>query len=447
MRARPITTTILFSHPTANRLMLCALLLSALLPFSSAHAQQFTVVHAFTTTDNLNAGTSLARDQFGNLYGASTESILQCPGGIHCGAIYKLSLEGQLSTLYSFQGPPDGASPNSVVSVAGVSITNPGTLYGTTMYGGTSTYQECDQGAGCGTVFKLTSSGQETILHSFTEPPNDGILPSAGVIAVPGPTPGSGEVLYGTTYYGGPYSVNGNPGEGTVYEVANGVQSVLYDFTGGADGALPFAPLLFRQGALYGTTVFGGTGDCVTSFGTGCGTVFGIIGGHQSVLHSFTSRSDGGFPAAGLIADIAGNLYGTAVLGGDLNCQPGGQGLPPGCGTVFKISTAGQLSVLYTFTGGTDGAWPSAALVIDSAGNLYGTAVFGGNLNCTVGGGPGCGTVFKIDTGGNFSVLHTFSGSDGSYPLALIQDKQGNLYGVAEFGGPTDYGVVYKLTP
>jgi uncharacterized repeat protein (TIGR03803 family) len=445
MRPGQTPTDSPFSPVRAFRFTLCTLLLPVLLFAQSASSQQFTLIHVFTTTDNLNAGTSLARDQFGNLYGASTLSALQCAGGISCGAIYKITAAGQLSTLYRFQGPPDGTRPNAVVSVAGVSITNPATLYGTTMYGGTSASQDCDQGAGCGTVFKLSSNGEEAILHSFTAPPNDGILPSAGVIAEPGPTPGSGEVLYGTTYYGGPYSMNGLPGEGTVFQIANGVESVLYDFTGRADGALPFAPLLFRQGALYGTTVFGGSGSCVTSFGSGCGTVFKIVGTHESVLYSFNNQADGGFPSASLIADSAGNLYGTAVLGGDLNCQPGGSGLPPGCGTVFKLSPSGQQAVLYTFHDGADGAWPSAALVMDSAGNLYGTATLGGNLSCAE--GQGCGTVFKIDTAGTFSVLHTFEGSDGSYPLALIQDNQGNLYGVAQSGGSADDGVVYKLTP
>ncbi len=425
----------------------CTLLLAmTALPHQLAHAQQFSIIYAFNGVDGLSAGTSIARDQFGNLYGASTGSVMQC-AGISCGAIYKIDTAGHETTLHTFQGAPDGAAPIAVVAVPGVSASNPVTLYGSTAYGGTSTFQYCNQGAGCGTVFELTSSGQETILHSFTEPPGDGIIPQAGVIAQPGATPGSGEVLYGTTYYGGPYSQNGNPGEGIVFQIANGKESVLYKFTGGNDGALPGAAPLYRQGVHYGTTVFGGRGNCVTTFGTGCGTVYQLVGGQESALYSFNNQADGGFPAASLIADSAGNLYGTAVLGGDLNCKPGGQGIPPGCGTVFKLSPSGQQTVLYTFQDGADGAWPSAALVMDSAGNLYGTAVFGGNLNCAPGGGLGCGTIFKIDTARNFSVLHTFNGSDGFYPLALIQDNQGVLYGVTQQGGPAGKGVVYKLVP
>lgn len=429
----------------ACRLALCALVLAmTMVVYQPAQAQQFSVVYAFDGLDDLSAGSSIARDDFGNLYGTSTGSLLQC-AGMPCGAIYKIDTTGHLSTVYAFQGPPDGASPWAVISVPGVSISHSGTLYGTTQYGGTSTYQYCNGGNGCGTVFKITSAGDETILHSFTEPPNDGIIPQAGVIAEPGATLGSSEVLYGTTYFGGPYSVNGNPGEGTVYEIANGRESVLYNFTGGTDGALPAAAPLYLQGALYGTTVFGGTGNCVTTFGTGCGTVFKLAGSHETVLHSFQNQADGGNPAASLIADSAGNLYGTTVLGGDLNCQPGGGGIPPGCGVVFKISSSGHETVLHTFTDGADGAWPSAALVMDSAGNLYGTAVYGGNLGC--GEGMGCGTVFKVDTTGHFSVLHTFTGAEGSYPVGLTQDNRGVLYGVAESGGPVDKGVVYRLLP
>ena len=265
------------------------------------------------------------------------------------------------------------------------------------------------------------------------------------MIAQPGVTPGSGDILYGTTYYGGPYSVNGDPGEGAVFKIANGTETILYSFSGGADGALPAAAPLAREGVLYGTTVFGGTGTCVTTFGTGCGTVYKLVGTEETVLYSFQNQSDGGNPAGSLIADSSGNLYGTAVLGGDLNCQPAGGGIPPGCGTVFKVSPSGAETVLYTFTDGADGAWPGSALVMDSAGNLYGTTTLGGDLSCDE--GQGCGTVFKIDTGGHFSVLHTFVGSDGSYPLALVIDSQGVLYGVAENLGPANGGVVYKLVP
>ncbi len=428
-------------HSMASQMVFCAVV--ALISVG-AQAQQYSIVYAFNGADDLTAGTSIARDTFGNLYGASNGSLLQC-AGTPCGAIYKVTPSGQETTLYYFQGPPDGADPVAVTVVPGSSINDPATIYGTTAYGGTSLFHYCDSGAGCGTLFRLSSSGVETVLHSFNAPPGDGIIPQAGVTVTPGPTPGSSDVVYGTTYYGGPYSVNGNPGEGTVYKIANGREILLYSFTGGVDGALPAAAPLFRQGVLYGTTVFGGTGNCVTSFRSGCGTVFKVAGNRETVLYSFQDGADGGNPAASLIADSAGNLYGTAVLGGDLNCQPGGQGVPPGCGVIFKVSPSGVESVLYTFTGGADGAWPSAALVRDSAGNLYGTAVMGGDLNC--GGGLGCGTVFKLDSAGHFMVLHAFIGSDGWYPVSLLEDNQGVLYGVTQLGGPAGKGTLYQLVP
>jgi len=120
---------------------------------------------------------------------------------------------------------------------------------------------------------------------------------------------------------------------------------------------------------------------------------------------------------------------------------------PQGCGTVFQVTPAGQETVLYTFTGGTDGSEPSSALVMDSAGNLYGTTSYGGDPTCgyTGDGYTGCGTIFKIDIAGTFSVLYTF-GSDGAYPGNLILDDAGNLYGTAA-GGPGDSGIIFQLTP
>ena len=404
-----------------------AMLLSQL-----AQAQAYKIVYGFNGKNKLTAGTSLVRDTGGNLYGASTYGGLRnCYQG-PCGAIYKIDPKGKETTLYSFKGAPDGANPVAVIVDAS------GTIYGTTEYGGTSTLQYC--GGGCGTVFKIATSGKETVLHSFSEPPGDGISPASGVIR------DSKGTLYGTTYMGGEHTDYGNPGEGTVYKIANGKESLLYDFTGGDDGGLPNAALLLRGGVLYGTTVFGGSIDnrqCITVFGPGCGTVFKVEDGRETVLYTFNNQSDGGYPAGSLIADKSGNLYGTASLGGDLNCQFS-QENPPGCGVVFKLTPSGEESVLYTFKGKTDGAWPSAALVMDAAGNLYGTTVLAGNLNCQ--GGYGCGTIFKLDTAGKFTVLHTFAGSDGKAPTALIQDGQGKFYGVAS-GGPANNGVVYELTP
>jgi uncharacterized repeat protein (TIGR03803 family) len=400
-------------------------------PFTSAlpsSAQTYRVVYAFNGEDGLQAGSILVSDKAGNLYGASTygggaSSCVNAP----CGAIYKINPAGDETTLYEFKGPPDGQNP------IGLTVGASGVLYGVTQYGGTSTFSYC--GTGCGTVFELSSQG-EAVLHSFEAPPSDGIVPQTSV------TIASNGTMYGTTTYGGTNMAFGNPGEGTIYSVVNGNESVLYNFTGGDDGGLPSAGLLERNGALYGTAEFGGDGPCITVLGNGCGTVFKVSASGETTLWSFQDGPDGADPAANLIADKKGNLYGTTVLGGDVSCNLS-RGNPPGCGVVFKLSPSGDETVLHTFTDSQDGAWPSDALVRDDAGNLYGTAFYGGDLNCN---GTGCGTVFKIDASGNFAVVHTFEGSDGAYPRALIAVGV-KLYGVTNGGGPASLGVVFEIAP
>jgi uncharacterized repeat protein (TIGR03803 family) len=435
---------------TSRRVAKCALalaiaLLSTFLVSQSVEAQVYSIVYSFTGVNGIGPGSSLAQDTAGNLYGVSPYGDGQgCYSG--CGAVYKLDPTGRFTVLYTFQGKPDVANPEGVILDA------KGNLYGTTQGGGSSNSQAC--GSGCGAVFKLATTGEETILHSFAGPPGDGMFPYAGAIR------DARGNLYGTTLYGGAYSAFGNPGEGTIFKVtAAGKETVLYDFTGQADGGMPWASLLLRNGVLYGTTSRGGTGPCGDIFGNGCGTVFRLEGKKETVLYSFNNKSDGGYPLASLISDKAGNLYGTTAYGGDLKCvqppvklipssKPPIEQPPSGCGTVFKISPTGKETVLYTFTGTTDGSEPGTALTMDSAGNLYGSTSFGGDPTCgyTGNGYSGCGTIFKIDTAGTFSVLHAFSGPDGAYPGDLIQDHEGNLYAPA-FGGPANAGIIFKLTP
>jgi uncharacterized repeat protein (TIGR03803 family) len=313
------------------------------------------------------------------------------------------------TVLHSFLGP-EGQFPNT-----GLVRDAAGNLYGTAQYGGL--YQNCDEELGGGTVFKLSPSGKVTTLHAFNNG-SDGCFPSAGVIL------DSAGNLYGTTTYDNVFKID-----------AAGELSVLYHFTTEAEGAVPLGPL-FRdaQGSLYGTTSGGGDPACV------CGTVFKLdAAGKETVLYSFKGPPDGANPQSGVIRDAAGNLYGTTPSGGDPSCVDG-------CGTVFKIDTSGKETVLYTFTGGTDGYLPGAGLIRDNAGNLYGATEYGGNLNCD--NEAGCGVVFKLDAAGTETVLYTFTGgADGQNPVAgLTRDSAGNLYGTTALGGDSNNdGTIFEL--
>ncbi len=318
--------------------------------------------------------------------------------------------------LHQFAGSPDGANPDAGPTLKGT------TLYGTTMEGGTG-----PGNTGYGVVYSVsTTTGKETILHTFTgkQPNGDGAEPYGGVSF---DTHGN---LYGTTLTGGKYNY------GTIYAIAKSgkqyVETVLYSFDGGLDGAYPYyvTPVLDKLGNLYGTTAYGGY--------YGNGVVFKLAGGILTTLHSFHQASGDGYtPDAGVVLDTKGNIYGTAPGGGAY-----------GDGVLYEITASGAYSILYNFTGGADGWTPRSPLVF-KGGSLYGTTQDGG-AGCTW----GCGVIFKytLATGkkaGKETVLHTFNGTDGLYPLygALVFDKLGNLYGTTLNGGPSNLGTVYKLAP
>jgi uncharacterized repeat protein (TIGR03803 family) len=206
----------------------------------------------------------------------------------------------------------------------------------------------------------------------------------------------------------------------------------LYSFTDSPDGANPYQSPILRDtaGNLYGTTIHGGAGSN--------GTIFKLTAnGKESVLYRFSPAPGGSAPNAetGVVADPTGDLYGTEAFGGSLSK-----------GSVFRLDTAGNFSVLHSFTGGSDGSFPSAGLVTDGKGNFYGNAASGGLPNAC---GNGCGTVFKIDTNGLFSVLYTFTGSlDGGIPVGtLTLDSAGNLYGTTAAGGVYGFGTIFELSP
>jgi uncharacterized repeat protein (TIGR03803 family) len=310
----------------------------------------------------------------------------------------------------------------------------------------------------------VNASGTITTLYSF-------LYPSVGTIAGLWPWAGliqdSGGNFYGTTYAGGNFACSpygfGVPaygpfgyedpsymeglGCGTVYKMnPSNIVTVLYSFSGQSDGNFPVAPLIQgADGNFYGTTSGGGA--------YAAGTVFKmVVSGNSAtlqVLHSF-SGADGNGPVAGLLqATTDGYLYGTTYGGGAFSR-----------GEVFKVDTKGQnFSILHSFSG-TDGESPVAPLVQDSAGNFYGTTWAGGDFSCGPyfwtanypypgGAGYGCGTVFKMDPAGNVTVLHVFEEPpDGNAPYAgLLFGTDGNLYGTTYFGGTsTSFGTVFRLS-
>ena len=295
---------------------------------------------------------------------------------------------------------------------AGLVRDGAGNLFGTTERGGSGS---CPNG--CGVVFKVDPSGNESVLHSFDN--SDGKRSFASLVL------DAAGNLYGTTFWGGPSFF------GVVFKVdPSGNESVLHGF---ATEGNPHAALIRdAAGNLFGTAESGGL--------RGRGSVFEVDqNGIYSEIHAF-DNTDGYFPRANVIQDGTGNLYGTTERGGPSgNCGPGG------CGVVFKLDRHGNETVLHTFSS-TDGAFPDGGLVRDSAGNLYGTTRIGGSTNCTD--SSGCGVVFKLDPSGNETILFRFKGKSGERPVAgLIRDADGDLFGTTEGGGSLGFGVVFKLDP
>jgi len=402
--------------PATTALLALSVLLTVLVTAPSAQSETFKVLHAFGGPLGAVPFGSLVRDAKGNLYGTTFWG-----GAFNFGTVFMLDSAGKGRLIYSFTGGSDGGHP-----YAGLLRDSAGNLYGTTKYGGAFN---------AGTVFRINAKGTETVLYTFTGGA-DGGTPVGGVIR------DAAGNFYGTTQLGGGGSCHG-VGCGVVFKLdPSGTETVLHTFTGGADGGYPLARLIRDPaGNLYGTTQIGGNGAdtlCSTADG-GCGTVFKVDGdGNQTVLYSFSwgVGVDGGLPVGGLVMDAAGNLYGTNTVGGDNKACLGF-----GCGTVFKVDNNGTETVLHSFTDPPEGADPSADLVRDAAGNLYGTTYDGGN--------PHFGTVFKLDTTGKETVLYTFQGGkDGGYPTAgLVRDAAGNLYGTASNGGIGREGVVFVIKP
>jgi uncharacterized repeat protein (TIGR03803 family) len=405
-----------------------AALLFALATLAYAQPATLTTLYNFTGENGDGSGpyAGVTIGANGALYGTTSFG-----GAFNTGTVFALSppvIPGNPWTetmLHSFAGGNDGAYPYAGV-IAGAS----GELYGTTNFGGSS---------GMGIVYELTPPAiaaapwTETVLYSFTGA--DGAYPYASLALAADGT------LYGTTEFGGASSY------GTVFALTQPAASsawtetVLHSFTGGSDGGSPYASLVIAaNGTLYGTANIGGTSQK--------GTVFKltppIAGGAWSlkVLHSFKGGSDGGFPYAGLSLDANGVIYGTTA--GSVNAGTGTAfKLTPPASTGAWAET-----ILHSFTGKTDGGTPHASLAFGSGGTLLGTTFGGGTGKRFNGNGviyeltPPAGSATWTET-----VLYEFHGTDGGEPNApLTPDATGVLYGTTLGGGTAGQGTVFLLT-
>jgi uncharacterized repeat protein (TIGR03803 family) len=385
--------------------------------------------------------------------GAATAILAGCggsqpptgaPGAMQQSAhavVHRIATATSYRVLYSFRGGSDGNLP--LANLVNVNDT----LYGTTYNGGAYSRYNC--GDGCGTVFSITPSGTEKVLHSFGGDA-DGQNPQGDLINVNG-------TLYGVTGGGGAYD------RGTVYTISTaGAEKVLYSFGNGSDGQYPCGGLIDWHGTLYGTTQHGGM--------DGKGAVYSLsTSGTEKVLHSFSGVRHGGQPVAPLVS-ANGVLYGTTIAGdggiafsttangrfkllhrfrehsvlegGLLNVNRmlygtttfGGDSY----GSVFSVTPSGMYKLLYRFQGaGGDGAFPSASL-INVQGTLYGTTYIGGIYDW--------GTIFSITPNGTEKMLYSFTGgSNGYYPRASLINVHGMLYGTTEYGGANGAGTVFEF--
>jgi uncharacterized repeat protein (TIGR03803 family) len=308
------------------------------------------------------------------------------------------------SVFYTFNFT-DGSAPNG-----GLILDSAGNFYGTTQFGGSSNR---------GIIFKLSPTGQETVLYSFTGS-TDGGIPIGRLIR-----DAQGN-LYGITSLGGDPTCSC----GTVFKLTpSGSLDVLHAFLGGTDGAQNQGQaelgLVMIKGNLYGSASFGGVSGCDGSLG--CGVLFEVTqAGVETVLYRFTAQADGGFPQD-LITDGAGNIYGAT----------GGSYMAGNGGTIFKLDTSGNLTTLYTFPEGAKGTSPRWRLLRSEKGTFYGVTQFGGNTTSCPLGSAGCGIAFAVNAQGVEQVLHTFDekAGDGEEPSAGLFDDAGNGYATTFYGG------------
>jgi uncharacterized repeat protein (TIGR03803 family) len=368
-------------------------------------AQTFTTVLSF---DNANGAqpSSITQGFDGNLYGSTD-------GPAYVGSLYKTTTAGKLTSLYQFcslYNCSAGFFPAPLVQAVG------GDFYGENGEGGKL----------WGTIFRISPLGALTTIHTF-----DGF---DGSDAAGGLLEASDGDLYGTTYLGGLYN------SGTIFKITSaGAFTILRSFCKNSncpDGETPNSGLLQApDGNFYGTNTLGGA--------YGAGTVFRMTpDGRFAVLHSFDTAVDGAIPGK-LVLGTDGNLYGTTLQGSNPACTLEGAG----CGTVFKITLAGDLTTLYSFcsqSNCSDGYYP-VSLIQATDGNFYGLTELGGKYGCGSA-QLGCGTIFKITPAGTLTTLHSLKASEGDEPTALIQYTDGSFYGTASYGGAQGDGSIFNLS-
>ncbi len=387
----------------------------------ASSAQTFTTVFSFDFTDGDSPEGPLVQGANGDLYGVNTFG-----GAVGAGTVFKLSPAGVLTTLYSFCSQPnciDGTDPNS-----GMMLATNGNFYGYARFGGVSIL-----GFGQGTMYQLTPGGKLTTFYLFCSLTNcaDAAIPQGSPIQA---TNGN---LYGVTGAGGAY------GAGTVFEITLGGKfTTVYSFCPGGgnctDGLSPFGTLVQgANGNFYGTTEEGGANGLFD------GTIFEITPkGKLTTLYSFCSKTncaDGQAPETGLVQGADGNFYGATYTGGVVNCNGNG------CGTIYKITPAGQFTSLYSFcqqSGCKDG-WGPYSLTRGTDGNFYGTTGSGGKYDN--------GTIFEVTPAGQLTTLYSFCAQsgcrDGDVPLTAIwQAPNGSFYGATHAGGAFGQGTIFSLS-
>lgn len=374
-----------------------------------AQAETYQILGQFDGKNGSFPASSVITDSKGNLYGTTTY------GPKRFGTVFKLTPQGVIQTLFHFSRDT-GTEP-----ISGLIWGKDGNLYGTTRYRG----KRPDGKIGSGTVYKMTPNGQFSLLHVFDN--RHGQLPGPGLLLA------NDGNFYGVT----------SLDHGTIYRVNyKGDFTVLYKFSGHGklNGSHPSSPLIqAKDGFLYGTTAGGG------KYNHNQGTIFKIsLDGNFSTIWDFNDKKlkGGRMPTGSLVEGSDGNLYGTTREGGNY-----------GYGTIFKITPNGNLTTLVHFNG-QNGRYPETALIEGNKGIFYGVTLFGGNSSkCS----SGCGTLFKVTSDGNLTTLVNFNGKNGSFPKGyLTKDSKGNIYGTTVNGGSNSTcpesegkgcGLVFKLSP